>query len=316
MNKKVNKKNSSVALLRRNMKRHWQLYLLILPAILNALFHQYGPMYGVQIAFREYRPRNGIWGSEWVGLKYFIDFVTDPKFQQIFINTIAVSLYSLLTFPLPIILAILLNCMQNKRYRGVVQNVVYVPHFISVTVLVGIIQMVLSPVSGVYGAVYRLLGGIGYPTDIRALASSFRHLYVWSGAWQEIGWGSILYTSALSAVSMELHEAAKIDGASRFKRIFYIDLPAIMPTVAIMLIMRVGSLVGAGFDKCYLLQSNLNLSTSEVISTYVYKKGLSNIYNYSYGTAISLFNTVINVILMLLANHICKKVTDGEISYF
>lgn len=314
--KEQTKKISKITLLRKNMKRHWQLYLLILPAILNILFHHYGPMYGIQIAFREYRPRAGIWGSEWVGLQFFKEFITDPKFQQIFMNTVKVSLYSFVTFPLPIIFALILNCMSARRYRGIVQNVVYIPHFISVTVLVGIIQMILSPVSGVYGTVYRLLGGEGFPTDIRALAASFRHIYVWSGAWQGIGWGSILYTSALAAVSPELHEAAKIDGASRFKRIFYVDLPAIMPTVAIMLIMRVGTLLGAGFDKTYLLQSKLNLSTSEVISTYVYKEGLKNIYNYSYGTAVSLFNTVINVILMLLANYICSKVTEGEISYF
>ena len=314
--KKGTKKSSKWALLKRNMKRHWQLYLLILLPILNISFHGYGPMYGIQIAFREYRPRAGIWGSEWVGLKYFIDFITDPKFQQIFMNTLAVSLYSFVTFPLPIIFALLLNCMNSKRYRGLVQNVVYVPHFISITVLVGMIQMILSPVSGIYGSAYRLLGGGGFPSDFRASAEAFRHIYVWSGAWQGIGWGSILYTSALAAVSPELHEAAKIDGASRFKRIFYVDLPAIMPTVAIMLIMRVGSLLGAGFDKVYLLQSDLNLSTSEVISTYVYKKGLSSIYNYSYGTAVSLFNTIINVMLMLLANYICNKVTDGEVSYF
>ncbi|MBQ9393532.1 MAG: sugar ABC transporter permease [Oscillospiraceae bacterium] len=307
---------SRAGLLRRNIRKHWQLYLLILLPVLNILFHRYGPMYGLQIAFRQYRPKDGIWGSEWVGLKYFVEFITDPKFQQIFLNTIAVSLYSLLTFPLPIIMALALNCMTSKRYRGMVQNVIYVPHFISVAVLVGIIQMILSPVSGLYGTGYRLLGGEGFPQDIRALASSFRHIYVWSGAWQEIGWGSILYTSALAAVSPELHEAAKLDGASRFKRVFYVDLPAIMPTVAIMLILRIGTLVGASFDKCYLLQSKLNLSTSEVISTWVYKQGLSSIYNYSYGTAVSLFNTIINVILMLIANHICSKLTDGEVSYF
>ncbi len=310
------KNNSKLALLRANMKRHWQLYLLILPAIINFAFHHYGPLYGIQIAFREYRPKHGITGSEWVGLKHFIDFFSDPMFRDVFGNTIKVSLYSFVTFPLPIILALVLNCMNSKKYRGMIQNVVYVPHFISVTVLVGIIQMILSPVSGLYGTFYRLFGGDGFPTDIRALAESFRHIYVWSGAWQGIGWGSIMYTAALAAVSMELHEAAKIDGASRFKRIFYIDLPAIMPTIAIMLIMRVGSLVSAGFDKTYLLQSKLNLGVSEVISTYVYKKGLGSIYNYSYGTAISLFNTVINVTLMFVANTICKKLTDGEISYF
>lgn len=314
--KQKEKHNSKLIVLGKNIKKHWQLYLLILPAIINFAFHHYGPMYGIQIAFREYRPKYGISGSEWVGLKHFVDFITDPKFGEIFLNTIAVSLYNLITFPLPIILALVLNCMRSKRYRGVIQNVVYLPHFISITVLVGIIQMILSPVCGLYGTFYRLFGGEGFPTDIRALAESFRHIYVWSGAWQSIGWGSILYTSALSAVSPELHEAAKIDGASRFKRIFYIDIPAIAPTIAIMLIMRVGSLVSAGFDKTYLLQSKLNLGVSEVISTYVYKKGLGSIYTYSYGTAISLFNTIINVLLMVLANTICKKLTDGEVSYF
>ena len=303
--------------IKKELKNHWQLYLLIVFPILNVLFHQYGPMYGVQIAFRDYRPRNGIWGSEWVGLKWFQDFLSDPKFLEIFSNTVILAAYNVLvTFPLPIIFAILVNCINSKKYQGVVQNVTYMPHFISTTVLIGILQLVLSPVSGLYGAFFRLFGGQGYPVDFRAAASSFRHLYVWSGVWQNLGWESILYTSALSSVSMELHEAARIDGASRFKRVLHIDLPAIMPTIAIMFIMRASSLVGSDMEKAYLLQSNLNLTVSEVLSTHVFKKGLSSIASYSYGAAVGMFNNVLGIILMVISNQVCKKLTDGEVSYF
>lgn len=303
--------------MKKELARHWQLYLLALLPIANVLFHQYGPMYGIQIAFRNYTPRDGIWGSEWVGLKWFKQFLSDPKFADIFLNTLVLALYNIVvTFPIPIIFALLLNSVRSNKFKGLVQNVTYMPHFISVTVLVGILNMVLSPVSGIYGTMYRMFGGTGYPADFRASAAAFRHLYVWSGIWQHLGWDSILYTSALSAVSVELHEAAKIDGASKFKRILYVDIPAIMPTIAIMLIMKIGALVSTDFEKAYLLQSDLNLTRSEVLSTYVYKKGFSGIDQFSYSASISMFNTVINILLLCTANWICKKVTDNEVSYF
>ena len=273
-------------------------------------------MYGVQIAFRNYRVADGITGSEWVGLKWFKDFLSDPRFGEIFLNTLSLSLYSLLTFPLPIILAMIFNAITNKKYVKLVQTVSYMPHFISMAVFVSIIEMVLSPVVGIYGNMYRLFGGAGYPFDFRTSADAFRHIYVWSDQWQGIGWATVLYTSALAGVSMELHEAAKIDGASRLKRMIHIDWPAIMPTVALMFILRVGGLISVGFEKAYMMQNALNLRTSEIISTYVYKKGMKDFRGFSYGTAVSLFNTSINVTLLLIANTVSKKLTEDEVSLF
>jgi putative aldouronate transport system permease protein len=220
------------------------------------------------------------------------------------------------SFPIPIVFALMLNALENKKYKSFAQTVTYLPHFISMVVMISILQMIFSPVSGIYGNVYRLLGGEGYPADFRGLASSFRHLYVWSGIWQELGWSTIIYTSALSAVSQEHHEAAMIDGASRLKRIWHIDLPTIMPTIATLLILRFGSLIGVGFEKTFLLQSPLNADVSEVISTYVVKVGLNSFRSFSYGTAVSLFNTAINLILMFIVNKISKKITEDEVSLF
>lgn len=301
----------------KHFKRDWQLWaIIILPVIYYAIF-EYGPMYGIQIAFRDYRPRSGITGSEWVGLKWFIKFLKSPNFGLIFKNTIILSLYSMVvSFPIPIVFALMLNALENKKYKSFAQTVTYLPHFISMVVMISILQMIFSPVSGIYGNVYRLLGGEGYPKDFRGLASSFRHLYVWSGIWQELGWSTIIYTSALSAVSQEHHEAAMIDGASRLKRIWHIDLPTIMPTIATLLILRFGSLIGVGFEKTFLLQSPLNTDVSEVISTYVVKVGLNSFRSFSYGTAVSLFNTAINLILMFIVNKISKKITEDEVSLF
>ena len=227
------------------------------------------------------------------------------------------SAYSLVvSFPLPIIFALILNAARGERYKRVVQTVSYIPHFISVTVMVGIINMLLSPTIGIYGNIYRLFGGEGIPVDFRASEAAFRHLYVWSGIWQNLGWSSIIYVAALSSVSAELHEAAQLDGATRIQRMWHIDIPSIRPTIGILFIQSCSGLVSVGFEKAYLLQSNLNMKVSEVISTYVYKKGLSSFSQYSYGAAIGLFNTVINFTLLVLANMITKKITEGEVSYF
>ena len=226
------------------------------------------------------------------------------------------SLYTLATFPLAIIFALILHALKSEKYKKVVQTVSYIPHFISVSVMVGIIQMVLSPISGIYGNMYRLFGGVGYPVDFRSTAEAFRHLYVWSGVWQGLGWSSIIYIAALSSVSAELHEAAQIDGASRLKRMWHIDIPAIMPTIAIQFILRCTHIISVGFEKAYLLQSTLNLSVSEVISTYIYKVGMSSFRTFSYGAAVGLFNTAINLTLLLSVNYAVGKATDGEISLF
>ena len=298
------------------VRKNWQLHLLAFLPILYIIIFYYVPMYGLQIAFREFKPRAGIWGSEWVGLKHFITFFKAYNFTQIISNTLLISLYNIFVgFPIPIILALMLHVSERKILKKVTQNVSYMPHFISTVVLVGIINQILNPVCGVVGTFYHMFGGIGVAPDIRASAGAFRHLFVWSGVWQQMGWSTIIYVAALSGVSSELHEAAELDGASRWKRVLNVDLPAILPTVSIMLILRFGSVMSVGYEKVYLMQNDLNLSTSEVISTYVYKTGLGKM-QMSYGTAIDLFNSIINTTMLLTVNTITRKLTSGEQGLF
>ena len=301
----------------RRFKRDWQLHLLILLPIIWLLIFKYYPMYGAQIAFRNYRARAGIWGSPWVGLKWFKKFFNSPDFLQILGNTIILAAYSLfITFPLPIMFALMLNVLRNEKFKKFTQTVTYIPHFISVVVLVAILWQVFSPVNGLYGALFRLLGGEGYPSDIRSNASAFRHLYVWSAVWQNLGWSSIIYLASLSSVSNDLHEAAQLDGASRWKRVVHVDLPTIIPTLGIMLILRCGHILSIGFEKVFLMQNSLNLTKSEVISTYVYKHGLQGNADFSFGTAVDLFNSVVNCFMLLAVNWISKKASDDEVSLF
>lgn len=301
---------------KKKMKRDWQLHLFMLVPVIYLVIFDFIPMYGVQIAFRDYRPLNGITGSTWVGLKWFKQFLSNYEFRRIFKNTVILSVYTLSTFPLAIIFALILHAMKNQKYTKVVQTVAYIPHFISIAVMVGIINMILSPVSGIYGNLFRFFGNSGYPMDFRASAGAFRHLYVWSGVWQSLGWSSIIYVAALAAVSPELHEAAQIDGASRLKRMWHIDIPAILPTIAIQFILRCTHVVSVGFEKAYLLQSTLNESVSEVISTHVYKAGMRSFRSFSYGAAVGLFNTLINLALLLSVNFAVRRATDGEIALF
>ena len=303
--------------LARRFRRDKELHLMLLIPLIYVLIFSYGPMYGIQIAFRNYTPAGGITGSEWVGLKWFTRFLSNYRFGEIFGNTIILSLYNLVvTFPLPIIFALILNALRQERYKKVVQTVSYVPHFISVTVMVGILNLVFSPSIGLYGSIYQLFGGEGLPRDFRATETAFRHLYVWSGLWQNMGWNSIIYVAALSSVPAELHEAAQLDGASRIKRMWHVEIPAITPTIAILFIQRCATIASIGFEKAYLMQSSLNLKVSEVISTYVYKEGMSSFTQYSYGAAIGIFNLAINLALLFGANSLSKKLTEGEVSYF
>ncbi len=296
-------------------KRNWQLHLMmLLPVAYYVIFH-YIPLYGLQIAFRDFKPRGGITGSEWIGLKNFTDFFAYYKWTEIVWNTLAVSLYSLCVgFPIPVILALILHVNKFKTVKKLAQNISYIPHFISTVVMVGILNTVLNPVTGLLGAIQRYFGIINY-TDIRANEDAFRHLYVWSGIWQSMGWSTILYVSALSAVSEELHEAAKIDGASRWRRVLSVDIPAILPTVAIQLILRSSSILSVGYEKVYLMQNSLNMDKAEVISTYVYKYGLGQ-NNLGYGTAVSLMNSVINTSMMLTVNWITNRLSDNEVGLF
>lgn len=291
----------------KDLKRSWQLLLLMLPALIYVLIFEYGPMYGLLIAFKNYRPSLGIWGSEWVGLKHFIRFVQNPNFFKMLRNTLSITLYSLATFPIPIIFALMLNEIRNKRFKKVAQMVSYMPHFLSDVVVCSIVLLFLSRSNGVINNVIEALGGTRQA--FINIPEYFSSIYVWSGLWQGIGWSSILYLSALSGVSAELCESARIDGANRLQIIRYVNLPAIMPTIVITFIMKIGKLLSLGHSKIFLLQTDLNLPKSSVISTYVYNVGILDGQS-SYASAIGLFNNVINIIILIVANKIVKKITD------
>ena len=267
-------------------------------------------MYGLQIAFKNYTFAKGIVGSEWVGLKWFERFFKLPRFWSIFKNTVSISFYSMIVnFPLPIILALILNNVKNAKWKKFAQTITYMPHFISTVVLVGMISLFFSPRSGIVNTLLSFVGGAG-DTYFMGVADYFPHLYVWSGVWQGMGWGSIIYMAALSGVDPTLHEAAMIDGANKFKRVLHIDLPTIMPTMAIMLIMKCGQLMNVGYEKVYLMQNDLNVTRAEVISTYVYKQGLQS-QQYSYSTAIGLFNNIISFTMLVIVNKLVKKLSGS-----
>ncbi|MBQ3155448.1 MAG: sugar ABC transporter permease [Clostridia bacterium] len=288
----------------RRILEHWQLYLLLLVPIVITVIYKYIPMYGVQIAFRDFKASRGFLGSEWVGWDWFERFFTAPTFSRMIRNTVLLSFFSLLwSFPIPIMLALAMNQMRFKRYRRVVQTVLYAPHFISIMVVCGMIRIFLSPSGGLLNLL------LGTKIDFLTEASAFRTIYIVSGIWQEAGWGTIVYLATLSTVDPALYEAAKIDGASMFQRIVHIDFPALVPMAVLMLIMSAGSLMNVGFEKVWLLQTDLNKATSDVIAVYVYQQGIENA-KYSYATAVGLFNTVINIALLFIVNTIAKKAAD------
>lgn len=298
----------------KQVKKRWQLFLFILIPVIYLLIFAYYPMFGVQIAFKNFMPAEGILGSKWVGFAHFQKFFASFQFKRVVTNTLRISLYSLAaSFPLSIIFALLLNAVRNFRYKKFVQTITYIPHFISVVVMVGILMQVLSPVTGLYGNLYRIFIADAYPKDLMGNPNAFIHLYVWSGIWQGLGWSTIIYIAALSGVDPELHEAAQIDGASRFQRILHIDFPTILPTASIMLILNAGGLMNVGFEKTYLMQNSLNLIYSEVITTYVYKVGMTaGGGQFSYASAIGLFNSVINCTLLVLVNGLSGRLNrDG-----
>lgn len=291
----------------RILKRNWVCYLFILPMLIYVIIFNYIPMYGIQLAFKDYRVADGIWGSAWVGLKHFKTFFESYQFKDLLWNTLSLSLYSLIAgFPMPIIFALLLNYITNVKLKKVVQMVTYAPHFISTVVYCGMILIFLSS-DGVINQLLKLIGidSVAFLTN----PSNFRYIYVWSGVLQNIGWGSIMYISVLTSVDPTLHEAATVDGATRFQRLLHIDLPAIVPTMVIMLIMRAGEIMDLGFEKAFLLQNNINLDYSEIIATYVYRIGIQG-GQFSYSSAIGLFNNVINMVLLVVVNKIAKKVSD------
>lgn len=301
---------------RKRALRYWQLYaFLLLPLVYLVIFH-YVPMVGSQIAFRNYSPIKGIWQSDWVGLKFFTKFIRSYQFERVLMNTLRISIYAIAAgFPVPLLLAIMLNCVRSARLKKLSQNILYVPHFISVVVMVGMLLQFINPVVGLYARIHAALYG-SLPPDLMANPAAFPHLYVWSGIWQNMGWDSIIYLAALTAVDPELHEAACIDGASRLGRVWHVDIPGILPTVVILLIMRCGSVMSVGFEKAYLMQTDLNLRASELISTYVYKVGLTSTGSgsqFSYATAIGLFNSLINLTLITLVNAISRRLSSTSL---
>ncbi|MCD8076491.1 MAG: sugar ABC transporter permease [Lachnospiraceae bacterium] len=296
---------------RIGVRRSMPLYLLMLPSIIIFLLFTYYPMYGVVIAFKDYSPALGIMGSPWVGLKHFKQFFNSYQFWPTIRNTLVISLYTILvTFPLPIALALLCNQMRAVKFKKFFQVATYLPHFISTVVMCGMIILFLSPSTGI---IAKIVGLFGFTLpNLMGEASAFPHIYVWTEAWQHVGWDSILYIATLSAVDPTLYEAAIMDGANKWHRVLHIDVPALLPTATIMFIMRMGSVMSVGFEKVYLLQNTLNSSTSEILSTYVYKMGLiSN--QYSLSSAIGLFNNAINLILLVTVNQIAKKLSDTSL---
>jgi ABC-type polysaccharide transport system permease subunit len=294
------------------IKNNWQLYLFLLLPVVYIIIFAYVPMVGAQIAFKRFTARQGIWGSPWVGFSNFQKFFESYQFVRVVVNTVALSALSLVMgFPVPIIFALLMNSLESQHFKKISQTVVNLPHFISIVVLVGMLFQIFNANTGLYGTIMYYLTG-NKPPDLFANPRNFRYMYILSGVWQDFGWGSIIYMAALSGVSSEMHEAAVIDGASRFQRILYVDFPSILPTITIMLILRMGSVMSIGFEKIFLMQNGLNLPYSEVISTYVYKIGLTGVSDFSYSTAIGLFNSVVNMILIGIVNFIAGRI--GETS--
>lgn len=288
------------------IKNNWQLYVIFLmPALLLTIIFKYIPMGGVLIAFEDYNVIKGVFGSPWVGLEYFERFLSSPDFLTYLLNTLKLSVYGLLWgFPIPIILALVLNQVRRTGIRKKIQLLIYAPNFISVIVLCGMVRMFLSPV----GPINSLLG---INTNWMTMPSAFRTIYIASSIWQTAGWSSIMYTAALSNVSTDLEEAAIIDGANILQRIRYVQLPAIKNIIVIQFILQAGNIMSIGFEKAYALQTDMNLPASEILSTYVYRIGLLN-GDYGYSTAVGLFNSVINVILLILVNWVVKKLNEGE----
>ena len=291
-------------------KENWTLYFLVLPAFIYLFLFNYMPMYGVQIAFRNFRPKKGITGSDWVGLKHFIKFFNYPAFWQLLGNTLTISLWSMISFPMSVLLALMINEVQNAKFKRTVQMVTYMPHFISTVVVVALVRLMFSRATGVVNTVITGLGG--ERIDFLQMPKYFVPLYVGSGIWQNLGWNAIIFLSALAAVSPEHVEAARIDGANRLQINWHVYIPTILPTIIIMLIMRCGSVLSVGYEKIFLMQNPLNLDVSQVISTYVYDLGIVN-GQYSYSSAIGLFNNIVNIILLLSVNWIAKKVSSISI---
>ena len=298
---------------KRSIQKYWQLYLLLIPVIAYYVIFKYVPMAGAQIAFRNFKFSKGIWGSEWVGLKHFQRFFSNYSSTEIILNTFILSGLSLVfCFPFPIIIALIFNEIRSAAFKKGIQTVTYAPHFISTIVVVGMMMSLCSPSTGVINKLLVSLHVTDEPLYLMGESKYFRLMYIISDIWKDSGWNAIIFVSALSAIDISLYEAAKVDGASRWQQLIHITLPSILPTIIIMLILKCGHVLNIGFEKVYAMQTDLNLSVSEVISTYTYKLGLEKL-QYDYATAIGLFNSVVSFVLLLLVNKISKSLTETSL---
>lgn len=301
VNKRLNRANKW-----KYIKKNWQLYVIFLfPAVILTFIFKYIPMGGILIAFKDYNAFQGIWGSDWVGLRYFQRFISSPDFMNYLLNTLKLSLYGLAWgFPIPILLALILNRIRRVGIKKNIQLLIYLPNFISVIVLCGMVKIFLSPV-GPLNALF------GTTADFMSMPEAFRTIYIASGIWQGAGWGSILYTASLANASQELTEAAVVDGANIFQQILHVDIPAIKNIIVIQFILQAGNIMSIGFEKAYALQTDMNIPASEILATYVYKIGLLN-GDYGFSTAVGLFNSLINVVLLLIVNKVVSKLNEGQ----
>lgn len=294
----------------RQLYKGRAIYMIMLPGLLFYLIFEYLPMYGVLIAFKDYKPRLGIMGSPWAGFKHFIQFFDSYYFWRIIMNTVVLHLYgTIFSFPVPIILALMLNEVKNKYFKKTIQTITYMPHFISTVVIIGLVVDFLST-KGLINSIITAFGGQSVHFMLKP--EWFRTIYISSGIWKDAGWGTIVYLAALAAIDVEQYEAAIVDGANRWKRMLHITLPGIAPTIIILLILNLGHLMSVGFEKTLLMQNPLNMETADVIQTYVYRQGLIE-FNYSFSTAVSLFNSAINFTLIIIVNKISRKVTESSL---
>ena len=292
------------------LKKDWQLWIMILPAIVYIIIFCYGPMYGIQLAFRKYDFSKGLTGGDWVGFKYFIQYFESPMFWTTLRNTFIISFFTLICgFPAPILLALVVNSLRQQKLKKVVQTAVYMPYFISTVVMVAILQILLSPSTGVVSGLLKSMHLIPPSINLLGTPSAFVPVYVLSGIWQSAGWNSIIFIAGLSSVDGQLYDAAKVDGANRWQQVIHVELPALVPTIVILLIMNMGRVLSVGFEKVFLMQNDMNLPVSEVISTYVFNVGVQS-GQFSFGSAVGLFNTVINFAFLMIANMVSKKAAD------
>ena len=294
---------------KRYFRKNWQLWIMLLPAMLYILIFCYVPMYGIQLAFRDYDFTKGITGGAWAGLKYFKQYFDSPMFWVTLKNTFVIAFASIVVgFPIPIILAMVINQLKNKKWKRTVQTTVYIPYFISVVVMVSILRIMLADGTGVIDGFLKSLHLVGENVNLMGSEKAFMPVYVLSGVWQTMGWNSIIFIAALSSVGAQLYDACQMDGANRWQTMIHVDLPAILPTIMIILILNMGNILNVGFDKVFLMQNSLNLGASQVISTYVYTVGIKST-QFSFGAAVGLFNTLINFVFLVVTNQLSKKVT-------